>query len=314
MQYLSKQDLLVAASRINPIIRRTPVLTSQSLNKLVGCELYFKCENFQKVGAFKFRGAVNTINQLTSEQLMHGVATHSSGNHAQALALAANTKGVKAYIIMPNNAPKSKKEAVLGYGAKVIECEPTLDARETTLKSVVEETNAYFIHPYNDERIIAGQSTCAQELIDEVTNLNFILAPVGGGGLLSGTALASHFFSPQTKVIGAEPSGADDACKSFNQGKIIPSINPKTIADGLLTSLGDKTFPVIQKYVSAIYTVGDELIIEAMRLIWQRMKIIVEPSAAVPLAVVMKHNQLFSNQKVGIILSGGNIDFDKIPF
>ena len=196
-----KSDLLDAAARIKTFIHKTPVLTSQTLNELIGCELFFKCENFQKVGAFKFRGAINTINQLTDDQLKNGVATHSSGNHAQALALAAKRKGTKAYIVMPNNAPKSKKEAVIGYGANVIECEPTLEARETTLNSVVEETSAYFIHPYNDERIIAGQSTCAQELIEDFPGLDFILAPVGGGGLLSGTALATHFFSPRSMPL-----------------------------------------------------------------------------------------------------------------
>jgi threonine dehydratase len=310
----SKFDIIEAAKRIGSLIHRTPVLTSISINKILRCQLFFKCENFQKVGAFKFRGASNALSLLSHDQLANGVATHSSGNHAQALALAARQKGAKAFIVMPENAPKSKKEAVLGYGAKVIECEPTLQARESTLEDVIRETGAHFVHPYNDLRIIAGQATCARELIEDTEALNYIIAPVGGGGLLSGTALSVRYFSPGTKVIGAEPSGADDAFQSFQANKIIPSIHPNTIADGLLTSLGNLTFPVIKKYVESIKTVEDSVIIDAMKLIWQRMKIIVEPSAAVPLAVVMKYNEQFRNRKVGIILSGGNIDFDKIPF
>jgi threonine dehydratase len=310
----NRPDIEEASKRIAPFIRRTPVHTSLSINDILGCNLYFKCENFQKVGAFKFRGAMNAVNQLTEKELQNGVATHSSGNHAQALALAAKLKGVKAYIVMPNNAPKSKREAVLGYGADVIECEPTLEARETTLRSIVQEKNACFIHPYNDVRIIAGQATCAMELIEEINDLEYIVAPVGGGGLLSGTALAVRYFADDTKTIGAEPTGADDAFRSFQAGKIIPSSNPNTIADGLLTSLGSLTFPLIKKYVNNILTIEDAIIAKAMKLIWQRMKIIVEPSAAVPLAAVMDNKQLFKNKKIGIILSGGNVDFDKLPF
>jgi threonine dehydratase len=315
MSFPTKEDIAAAAQRISVLIHNTPVLTSTSINQIAGCDLYFKCENLQKVGAFKFRGATNAISLLSENQLAHGVATHSSGNHAQALALAAKLKGVKAYIVMPENAPKSKKEAVLGYGAEVIECEATLAARESTLESVTKKTGAYFIHPYNDERIITGQATCAKELIESVNDcLDFIIAPVGGGGLLSGTALSGKYFSEGTKIIGAEPAGADDAFKSFQRNEIVPSIHPKTIADGLLTSLGDKTFPIIKLLVENILVVEDEMIIHAMKLIWQRMKIIVEPSAAVPLAVVLDNKELFANKKVGIILSGGNIDFDKIPF
>ena len=314
MNIPEKKDIIDAHRRIKHIIHHTPVLTSSSINSIIGAKLFFKCENFQKVGAFKFRGATNTISLLSDNQLKNGVATHSSGNHAQALALAAKTKNTKAFIVMPSNAPKSKKEAVLEYGAKVIECKPTLESRENTLQAVVLETGAYFIHPYNDERIIAGQATCAKELIDDVSDLDYIIAPVGGGGLLSGTALSAHYFSPNTKVMGAEPAGANDAYQSLNKGTIVPSINPKTIADGLLTSLGDKTFPIIQRYVDSIKTVEDERIIEAMRLIWQRMKIIIEPSAAVPLAVIMENRDKFKNNRIGVILSGGNIDFDKIPF
>ncbi len=314
MSFPEKKNIIDAHNRIFNIIHQTPVLTSSSINEITGSQLFFKCENFQKVGAFKFRGATNAVNLLSDDQLEKGVATHSSGNHAQALALAAKTKGVNAYIVMPSNAPKSKKEAVIGYGANVIECEPTLEARENTLDAVVKETGAYFIHPYNDERIIAGQATCAKELIEAIDDLDYIIAPVGGGGLLSGTALAAHYFSSNVKVIGAEPMGADDAFQSLQKGEIIPSIKPQTIADGLLTSLGDKTFPIIRKFVDSIITVDDDKIIEAMKLIWQRMKVIIEPSAAVPLAVVLENQDIFQNKKTGIILSGGNIDFDKIPF
>ena len=315
MSFPTKEDIVAAAQRISGLIHKTPVLTSTSINQITGCDLYFKCENFQKVGAFKFRGATNALSLLSKDQLAHGVATHSSGNHAQALALAAKLKGVNAYIVMPENAPKSKKDAVLGYGAEVIECEATLTARESTLESVTKKTGAYFIRPYNDERIITGQATCAKELLESVNeHLDFIIAPVGGGGLLSGTALSARYFSEKTKIIGAEPAGADDAFQSFQRNEIVPSLHPKTIADGLLTSLGDKTFPIIKLLVEKILVVDDEMIIKAMKLIWQRMKIIVEPSAAVPLAVVLDNKEMFAQKKVGIILSGGNIDFDKIPF
>lgn len=314
MRFPRKEEIIEASKRISPFVHRTPVLTSKSINEILNCQLYFKCENFQKVGAFKYRGATNAIKQLSKEELQNGVATHSSGNHAQALALAAKINNTRAFIVMPSNAPKSKKEAVIGYGAEVIECEPTLEARETTLEQVIKNKNAHFIHPYNDFRIIEGQATAARELIEDTNKLDFIIAPVGGGGLLSGTSLSTNYFSTLTKVIGAEPTGADDAFKSFVKGEIIPSFNPNTIADGLLTSLGSKTFPIIQEYVSEILTVEDAFTIDAMKLIWQRMKIIVEPSAAVPLAVVIKNQEKFKGKYVGIILSGGNIDLDKLPF
>lgn len=315
MPFPTKEDIIAASTRIAALIHNTPVLTSTSINHISGCNLYFKCENFQKVGAFKFRGASNALSLLSKDQLAQGVATHSSGNHAQALALAAKLKGIRAYIVMPENAPKSKKEAVLGYGAEVIECEATLAARESALESVTKKTGAYFVHPYNDDRIITGQATCAKELFEAVNeHLDFVIAPVGGGGLLSGTALSSLYFSDNTKVIGAEPAGADDAFQSFRHNEIVPSIHPKTIADGLLTSLGDRTFPIIKKLVQDILVVEDARIVEAMKLIWQRMKIIVEPSAAVPLAVVLENRAMFAQKKIGIILSGGNMDFDKIPF
>ena len=314
MNVPSKTDLIQTAQRIVPHIHRTPILSSTSINKILNNQIFFKCENFQKVGAFKYRGATNAVLQLSKEALENGVATHSSGNHAQALALAAKINDSKAYIVMPSNAPLSKKEAVKGYGAEIIECAPSLAARESTLNQVIKKTTAHFIHPYNDLRIIAGQATASMELIQESKNLDFIIAPVGGGGLLSGTALSTNYFSTNTQVIGAEPTGADDAFRSFEKGEFIPSTNPSTIADGLLTSLGDLTFPIIKKYVHLIMTVEDSIIIEAMKLIWSRMKIVVEPSAAVPLAVVMKNHDFFMNKKIGIILSGGNVDLDKLPF
>ena len=309
-----KDTILEASARISSFIHRTPILTSKSIAEILKCQLFFKCENFQKVGAFKYRGATNAILQLTKSQIDCGVATHSSGNHAQALALAAKINNTKAFIVMPSNAPKIKKDAVLGYGAEVIECEPTLEARESTLHQVIKETNAEFIHPYNDFNVIAGQATAAKEVIEELSDLDFLIAPVGGGGLLSGSALSAKYFSPDTRVIGAEPIGADDAHRSFEKGEIIPSVNPNTIADGLLTSLGTKTFPIIKENVLKILTVDDSLTIEAMKLIWTRMKIIVEPSAAVSLAVVMKNQDFFRGKSIGIILSGGNVDLNTLPF
>ncbi len=303
-----------AARRINPYIHHTPVLTCSSIDEFTKSKLFFKCENFQKGGAFKFRGASNAVLSTPHDIIENGVATHSSGNHAQALALAARLRGVKAYIVMPQNAPAIKKQAVAGYGAEIIECASTLKSRESTLQEVIRNTNAHFVHPYNDYRVIAGQATCAMELLEEIKNLDCLIAPVGGGGLLSGTALSATWFSPDTSVYGAEPTGADDACQSLHSGKIIPSVHPKTVADGLLTSLGEKTFPIIQQYVKDIYTVSEQDIIMAMRWIWERMNIIVEPSASVPLAVVIKHQKLFKGKRIGIILSGGNVDLSKLPF
>lgn len=300
--------------RIQPFIHKTPVFTNKTLNQLTQAELFFKCENFQKVGAFKFRGATNAVLSLSDEEKKNGVVTHSSGNHAQALALAAKMNDAKAYIVMPSTAPEVKKNAVLGYGAEVITCEPTLKAREETSEKVMKETGATFIHPYNDYRIIAGQATSAKELLEECGNLNYLIAPVGGGGLLSGTLLSANYFSPNTKVIAAEPEGADDAYRSFKSKTFFPSESPKTICDGLLTSLGDKTFDIILKYLHDIYTVNDQEVIAAMKLVWERMKIIIEPSSAVTLAVTIKNPQVFTGKKVGIIFSGGNVDLTKLPF
>ncbi|MFW5760475.1 MAG: pyridoxal-phosphate dependent enzyme, partial [Cyclobacteriaceae bacterium] len=289
----------------------TPVITSGTINEIAGCQLYFKCENLQKVGAFKMRGATNAVLSLSDEQLQKGVATHSSGNHAQALALAAKLTGTKAYIVMPENAPQVKIAAVKGYGAEITFCEPSLQARESTLEKIVADTGATFIHPYNDPFIIAGQATAALELHEEVEDLDVLIAPVGGGGLLSGTALATHYLKPECKIIAAEPEGANDAWQSFQKGEIVPSTKPNTIADGLLTSLGSLTFPIIQKHVEEIITVDDGTITCAMQLIWERMKLVVEPSGAVPLAAILHQAQKFKQLKVGIIISGGNVDLNR---
>ena len=277
-------------------------------------ELFFKCENFQKVGAFKIRGATNAVFILENQEAIKGVATHSSGNHAAALALAAHWRGIKAYVVMPNNAPQIKRAAVADYGAEVILCQPTLKAREERLAEVVDHTGATFIHPYNDYRVIAGQGTAALELCEEIPNLDIMMTPVGGGGLLSGTAITVSAISPKTQIIAAEPERADDAYRSFYAGRIIPSVNPDTIADGLLTSLGSLTFPIIKNYVNDIVTVTEEAIVHAMRTIWERMKIIVEPSAAVPLGAILTKRIPVSGKRIGIILSGGNVDLANLPW
>ncbi len=309
-----KQEILETHERIKPFIHNTPVMKSSFINSFLQCEILFKCENFQKVGAFKFRGASNTVLSLSKEELKNGVATHSSGNHAAAISLAAKMMNSKAYIVMPKTAPAIKRKAVESYGAEIIFSEPTLEDREKNLNEVVEKTGAVFVHPYNNFKVIAGQATCAKEIFEENSNLDFILAPVGGGGLLSGTSLSAKYFSPNTKVVGCEPAGADDAFRSIRDNRIYPSVNPKTIADGLLTSLGDKTFAIIKENVSEIITVQEETIISAMRLIWERMKIIVEPSSAVPLAVLIENKEKFKSKKIAIILSGGNVDVENLPF
>jgi threonine dehydratase len=266
------------------------------------------------VGAFKFRGACNAVFSLADEEAARGVATHSSGNHAQALALAARLRGIPAYIVMPNNAPAVKKAAVAGYGGQITYCEPTLHARETALAQVVQETDAIVVHPYNNHQVIAGQGTATLELLEEVPDLNAVIAPVGGGGLLSGIAIAAKGISPHIRVLGAEPEMADDAHRSLQAGHILPSENPRTIADGLLTSLGTLTFPIIQQNVEQIVTVSEAGIIEAMKFIWERAKIVVEPSAAVPVAVLWERKIDLSGLRVGVILSGGNVDLDRLPW
>jgi threonine dehydratase len=309
-----KEDIADAAKLIQPHLHRTPILTCSLIDELVGANIFFKCENFQKAGAFKSRGATNAVLSLDPYDLKQGVATHSSGNHAAALARAAMLRHVPAYIVMPENSSKVKIAAVKSYRGKITFCEPTLEAREEKLNEVLDETNAFEIHPYNNYSIIAGQATAALEMIEDHPGLDFIVAPVGGGGLLSGTALAAHYFSPATRVIGAEPSGADDAYQSFYQKKLVPSINPDTIADGLRTSLGSLTFPIIRHYVNDIVTVNDHATIDAMKLVWERMKMIIEPSSAVALAMVIKHKQRFENQKIGIIITGGNVDLKNLPW
>jgi len=307
-------DIEKAHERIRSYIHHTPVMTSKSINEIMGADLFFKCENLQKVGAFKFRGACNSVFSLSDEEAKNGVCTHSSGNHAAALALAARMRGVPAYIVMPENAPEIKKKAVAGYGAQITFCEPTQAARESTLKLLAQQTGATEIHPYNYFNVIFGQGTAAKELIEEIGDLDVVMAPVGGGGLLSGTALSTRALLPKARVIAAEPAGADDAFRSFYSKTLYPSITPKTIADGLLTSLGSLTFPIVLANVDQIATVSEESIVAAMRMIWERMKIIIEPSSAVPLAAILENKVDVKGQRVGIILSGGNVDLGKLPF
>lgn len=308
------EDIRKAHQRIKPFIHRTPVLTSRAIDEMSGAMLYFKCENFQKVGAFKIRGATNAVFSLTDEEAAHGVATHSSGNHAAALALAARWRSIPSYVVMPLNAPKVKMMAVSGYGAQITFCQPTLEAREQTLARLLETTGAVFIHPYNDLRVICGQGTAALELFSDVQGIDAVITPVGGGGLLSGTAVAVKSVSSSTLIFGAEPERADDARRSLNAGRIIPADDPQTLADGLRSSLGDLTYPILKKLVTEIFTATEEGIVEAMRLIWERMKIVVEPSSAVPLAAVLKETTSFAGKRVGVILSGGNVDLDRLPW
>lgn len=305
------KEIASAHERIRPYINRTPVVTSRFFSDLTGAQVFFKCENLQRVGAFKARGAMNAVFRLAESELKNGVLTHSSGNHAQALALAARTRNTKAFIVMPDNAPQVKADAVKGYGGQVIFCKPTLEAREATAKKIQDETGAVFIPPYDHPHIIAGQGTAFAELFEETGALDFILAPVGGGGLLSGTAIAAKALCPAIKVIGCEPEGANDAHRSFVSGKLVPSENPKTAADGLLTSLSDLTFDIIRKQVDDIVTVTEPEIIKAMKWVWERMKLIIEPSSAVAVSVLLKMGETIRNKKVGIIISGGNADFQK---
>jgi len=308
------QDILQAAERIKPYAHRTPVLSNKSLDQKVGAQMYLKCENFQKVGAFKFRGACNAVFSLTDDEAAHGVATHSSGNHAQALALAARMRGIPAHIVMPENAPQVKKDAVAGYGGHITYCEPTLQAREATLRRVVESTGAAFIHPYDNERVISGQGTAVLELLADVPDLEVIVAPVGGGGLLSGTSIAATETKKGIRVIAGEPEMADDAFRSLRDGKVQQSNNPKTIADGLLTSLSELTFSIIRERVEGIVTVSEQGIADSMKFIWERAKIVIEPSAAVAVAVLWEKKIDLRGLKVGVILSGGNVDLGKLPF
>ncbi|HET8736041.1 MAG TPA: threonine/serine dehydratase [Pricia sp.] len=311
---MQKKTLLEAHQRILPYIHRTSILSSQSVNRMVEAEFYFKCENFQKGGAYKIRGATNAILQLSDHQKKNGVVTHSSGNFAQALSLAAKNVGIKAFIVMPSDAPKVKKDAVREYGGEIIESGPDPSAREAMAREVLSEKRAIFIHPSNDENVIVGQGTAGMELLGEHPDLDFIIAPVGGGGLIAGTALAAHHFGNQCQVIGGEPFEVDDAYRSLKSGKIESNATTDTIADGLKTQLGDKSFPIIQKYVEGILRVTEDEIVAAMRLIWERMKIVVEPSSAVALAALLTDRERFVGKKVGIIISGGNVDLKRLPF
>lgn len=311
---MNKQTLTDTRRRITPLVHNTPVLTSQLLDGMAGAELFFKCENFQKMGAFKMRGATNAIMQLSKEQQERGVVTHSSGNFAQALSLAAKNLGVTAYIVMPNNAPKVKKDAVLGYGGVVTYCEPSIHAREQTADQIVVEKGATFIHPSNDLNVILGNATAAMELLEIHSDLEFLISPVGGGGLLAGTALAGYYFGVNCAIIGAEPSAVDDAFRSMQTGRIETNTSTNTVADGLRTQLGNINFPILQQYVDQIIRVEEVEIVKAMKLLWERLKIVVEPSSAVALAAVLKNKTYFQNKKIGIILSGGNVDLDTLKF
>ncbi|HEY1169747.1 MAG TPA: pyridoxal-phosphate dependent enzyme [Verrucomicrobiae bacterium] len=307
-------DVQAAAERIRPWLRHTPVLTSSSLDAMTGSSLFFKCENLQKAGAFKARGATNAIFQLIDEQAAKGVATHSSGNHGAALAMAASWRKIPAYVVMPENSSAVKIRAVEGYGGKVIFCAPNLSAREETVARVLKETGAVYIPPFDHPHIVAGQGTAALELLEQAKNLDVVLAPVGGGGLLSGTALAVKSLQPKIEVWGAEPANSNDAFLSFQSGRIVSVQQAQTIADGLRTSLGEIPFALICHHVSKVLTVSEEGIVTAMRLMWERMKVVVEPSGAVPLAVVLAHPEEFKGKRVGVIVSGGNVDLDKLPW
>ena len=311
---MTRKNLIDCHNRIKPFIHNTPVLTSTQINKMTGSEIYFKCDNFQKMGAFKMRGATNAILQLSDENKKNGVVTHSSGNFAQALSLAAKSIGVKAYIVMPSSATEIKKTAVKSYGGELIECEPNLDAREKAANDIAESTGATFLHPSNDIEVILGQGTACKELLEYNDSIEHVLVPVGGGGLIAGSALAAKYFGKNCTVIGAEPFEVDDAYRSLKSGKIETNETANTIADGLKTQLGDKNFPIIKNEVKSIIRITEEEIIESMKIIWERLKIICEPSCSLPLAAVLKNKETFRNKKVGIIISGGNVDLNNLPF
>ena len=307
-------DIRAAADCLTGLAHRTPVLTSASLDALTGATLFFKCENFQKGGAYKFRGALNAVRRLTDEQARPGVVTHSSGNHATCLALAAQQRGIPAYIVVPRNAPLIKQRAIAAYGGQLTLCEPTLAARQAEADRIQRATGAVFIHPYDDPTVIAGQGTVGLEFLEQVPQLDALVAPVSGGGLLSGLCLVAHALAPQVVVWGAEPALADDAFRSLREGKLLANTNPATIADGLRASLSERTFAILRQHVRGIVTVTEEQIIAAMRLVWERMKLVVEPSGVVPLAAVLAAPEQFRGRRVGIVLTGGNVDLDKLPW
>ena len=310
----TKENLQACHDRIIPHIHNTPVLSSRLINKMVGAKVYFKCENFQRTGAYKMRGATNAIMLLSDEQKQKGVVTHSSGNFAQALSLAAQSLGVKATIIMPTNSPKVKKNAVAEYNGIIMECKPTIEARQSAADKIIEGTGATFIHPSNDNNVILGQGTACLELLKQHTDLNAIFCPVGGGGLIAGSILAANYYGKNCHVYGGEPYEADDAYRSLISGKIETNKTTNTIADGLRTQLGDKNFPIIKKHVKQIIRVTEDDIISAMRIIYERMKIIIEPSSAVTFAALLKEKNSFQNKKIGVIISSGNVDVNNLPF
>jgi len=307
-------DIHAAIPRLAGTAHRTPVLTNSTLDALAGATLFFKCENFQKGGAYKFRGALNAVRQLTDEQARHGVVTHSSGNHATCLALAARQRGIPAYIVVPSTSPAIKQRAILAYGGRLTLCEPNLATRQAEADRIQRTTGAVFIHPYDDPTVIAGQATVAVEMLEQTPGLDALVAPVSGGGLLSGLCLVANALAPNTEVWGVEPALADDACRSLREGRLLTNSNTATIADGLRASLSERTFTIIQRHARGIITVTEEQIVAAMRLVWERMKLVVEPSGVVPLAAVLAAPEKFRSKRVGIILTGGNVDLDKLPW
>ncbi|MCB1400409.1 MAG: pyridoxal-phosphate dependent enzyme [Rhodobacteraceae bacterium] len=314
MQIPTLADMLIAHERIRPHIHRTPVLTSGFIDDLAGAELFFKCENLQKAGAFKARGASNAVFGLSDAQAAKGVATHSSGNHGTCLSYAAGRRGIPCTVVMPRTAPQAKKDAVRGYGGRVVECEPSTTSREAVFAEVVAQSGAEFVHPYNDPRVIAGQGTCSKELLEQVPDLDAVIAPIGGGGMVSGTCLTLSNLAPDVRIYAAEPEQADDAARSFRAGHIIADDAPETVADGLKVPLKDLTWHFVRNHVTDILTASEDEIVEAMKLIWKRMKIVMEPSSAVPLATILKNPDVFAGKRVGVIITGGNVDLDRLPW
>ena len=310
----SFDDVVAAHDRIRPYIHRTPVLTSSYFNELTGAELFFKCENFQKAGAFKVRGACNAVFGLSEEQARLGVCTHSSGNHALSLSYAAGRRGIPCNVVMPRTAPDAKKDAVRGYGGVITECEPSTSSREEVFARVQAATGGEFVHPYNDPRVVAGQATCSRELLEQVDNLDAVIAPIGGGGMVSGTCLTMSSIAPGVDVYAGEPKNADDAFRSFKSGHIIADDAPETVADGLKVPLKDLTWHFVKNHVTDIFTATEDEIVEAMKLTWKRMKIVMEPSCAVPLATILKNKDVFRGRRIGVIITGGNVDLDKLPW
>ncbi|MEX0374386.1 beta-hydroxyaspartate dehydratase BhcB [Spiribacter pallidus] len=314
MQLPVFDDVIAAHERIAPWIHRTPVLTSETFDQLSGAQLFFKCENFQKAGAFKARGATNAVFGLRPDQRAAGVATHSSGNHALSLSYAAGRRSIPCHVVMPHTAPQAKKDAVRGYGGEIIECEPSTSAREAAFTELERRTGADFVHPYNDPRVIAGQATCSREFMTQTEELDAVIAPIGGGGMLSGCCLTLSTIAPQVKIYGAEPRQADDAARSLHAGRLITDDAPQTVADGLKVPMKELTWQFVRQYVADILTVDEQAIIDAMKLVWQRMKIVIEPSCAVPVAAILANPSLFAGQRIGVIITGGNVDLDRLPW